>query len=206
MMKKYRTFIISMTLFVMFLISIPFMVKKGNRDYVNLCTHTDDYDMISGCNWAFPHTLTPQQYYDMFYYNAKNYPKYLRDFLYAPAYSDAGVEMFASNFSVAYNTCEGYSSLNQCNLHDKEVFKHVWSQCIEAGIYPCTDYEYRDIKPPFSKEQILLFSKLILHTSRGGAMMVCYGDYLGKFYHQLTDEQKSLLDKRVITICEQKYE
>jgi hypothetical protein len=205
-MKKYRTFIIFMTLFIIFLISLPFWIIKENHDYANLCTQTHDYDIIAGCNWSFPQNLSPQQYYDMYYYNAKNYPVYLRNFLYNPNYNETNLEVFASDFSIAYNTCEAYSSKNQCSLHDKTIFDNVWNQCNQAGISPCTYQEYNEIKPPFSKEQVLLFSKFILHNTRNDNTMSCYDDNLQHFYHQLTDEQKSLLDKRVITICDKKYE
>jgi hypothetical protein len=203
-MKKYRTFIISMTLFIIFLISLPFWIIKGNHDYANLCTQTHDYDIIAGCNWSFPQNLSPQQYYDMYYYNAKNYPVYLRNFLYNPNYNETTIEVFASDFSIAYNTCEAYSSKNQCNLHDKKVFNQVWQKCIQAGIEGCTNYEYDNIKPPFSEEQILLFSKMILHNTKSGNNMVCLGE-LQQFFQQLNEQQKSLLDKRVIAFCNKPY-
>jgi hypothetical protein len=203
-MKKYRTFIISMMLFIIFLISLPFWIIKENHDYANLCTKTHDYDIIAGCNWSFPQNLSPQQYYDMYYYNAKNYPVYLRNFLYNPNYNEATIEVFSSDFSIAYNTCEAYSSKNQCNLHDKKVFNQVWQECILAGIEGCTSYEYDNIKPPFSKEQILLFSKMILHNTKNGNNMVCLGQ-LQQFFQQLTEQQKSLLDQRVIAFCNKPY-
>lgn len=144
------------------------------QERATFCAQTSNLQDILSCRYNS--TMSYQQKYDMYYYNANKY--YYDDFFYG-------------GFDDAFQICNTYKS--QCNLRDEKVLYNVWMKCAESGSESCSDdvLHHWDInnKPYYIK----IFENSSLKNER------CIND---NFFKHLTADEKKSINPQALKLCE----
>lgn len=153
------------------------------HNFINTCKITNNLDVISDCNWLKPEQLSIQDKYNMFYRNSDIFSK--------------NPNLQLNPFIDAYFQCLNFS--NSCNLHDKNIFLNLVSNCTERGDSRC--FQALSNLPDFkiNNKAISSFNNVILKQINEKDDFACNDNY--DFFNKLSNDNKKTLDSNVINAC-----